>query len=65
MWIALNHKKQGTYPVLRYGRGKVFSLGKLPDSPTGLLDLVLEARKHTRSIAVLEALRDADKSMRN
>ena len=64
MWIALSRKKWGTYVNLRYD-GKTFSLGKLPEyDPTGLLDLVLDARKRTRSVTILKALRDADKSLR-
>lgn len=65
MWIGFSRRKQGTYVELRYGKGKQFSLGWLPDrDPTGLLDLVLDARKRTRSVAILMALRDADKSLR-
>ncbi len=65
-WIGFSHRKQGVYVDLRYGRAKTFRLGKLSEnSPTGLLDLVLAATRRTQSIAVLTALRDANKSIRN
>lgn len=64
VWIELRRKSSGVYAHLRweYG-GSTIYLGRYPESPTGLLDVVVTSLSRL-ALQDLERLLMADKSMR-